>query len=516
MSTVTRMENSIAPVRRFGDAYTGGTLVLLTALVLLVHGYHPFCEDGGLYAVGAEWLLDRSLFPHGTAFVADTVHWSAFPWMVAALSRLTHLSLESTLLLSYLASALLMLFAGRELLRRLGMPPLAQAAGVALLAAWWTIPVAGTSLMLMDPYTTARSFAVPLGLLAIAFAVDDWPGGVRDRAGWACLTCLLAGAAFHPLMAGYAFGQVLVIRLIKREHARPLLMLLAAVVLLGSLLLKLFGRPDAPAVLATSITRYYWFLSEWHWYEWLGLAGPFAVLWWIVPRSAPDRRTLDLLRAMTFLGALAVAVSALLCHPDSRSHGLDRLQPLRTFVQIYALLALLLGAGLLRLACGRATLRRGIAALIAASAVAMFFVQRDIYAHTPHLETPWTCARNPWVDAFLWIRANTPRDAVVALDDNYITLHAEDAHLFRVLAERNALADVSKDGGEASAMSPQATVSWLSDVVLTQDLSHIGDRRRDARLLPRGVSWVVLQAGAPTAHPCPYSNPIVKVCRIQP
>ena len=505
----TRPESSRAFVTRSAVG-----LSVLTLAVFLVHGYHPFTEDGGLYAVGAEWLLDRSLFPHGTVFVADTVHWSGFPWMVAGLARAGHFSLDTALLLVYLASIVLTLFAGRELLRRAGLPEVAQWAGVAMLAAWWSMPVAGTSLMLMDPYTTARSFATPLGLLAIAYAVDDWPRGWRSPAAWMCAASLAASAAFHPLMAGYAFGHVLAVRLIGRPRSRALLAGLAVLVLAGSLVLKLAGKPDAPAVLATSVTRYYWFLSEWQWYEWLGLIGPFVVLWLLVPRTAPDNRARRLLSAMTFLGALAVAVSLLFCHPESRSHVLDRLQPLRTFVEIYAVLPLLVGASLVQLTRSRRLWRSAVYALAGASAVAMFFVQRDIYANSPHLEAPWTTVHNPWVEAFLWIRANTPRDALFALDDNYITMHAEDAHLFRVLAQRNALSDVSKDGGEASAMSPEATVRWLSEVVLTQGLSQLDDRRRDARLRPRRVNWMVLTSGATTVHPCPYRNALVKVCTL--
>ena len=417
-------------------------LALLTLAVFLIHGYHPYTEDGGLYSIGAEWLLDRSLFPHGTAFVADTVHWSGYPWLVAAIARTGHLSLDAALLITYLASAALMLFAGRELLRRTLVSPAAQWAGVALLAAWWTMPVAGTSLMLMDPYSTGRSFAVPLGLLAVAFALDDWPS-LRSRSLWLCVAALTAAACFHALMAAYAFGHVLAVRLFTRRKPWPLLLSLTAAVLAGALLLKLFGTPDQPAIRATSITRYYWFLSQWQWYEWLGLVGPFIALWLLVPRLTGHPRTLRLLRALTFLGALSVAVSLLFCHPESRSHVLDRLQPLRTFVLIYAALPLLVGATLTELAARRPLRRSAIAALVLASAAAMFFVQRDIYPWTPHLEAPWTRAHNPWVDAFLWVRANTPRDALFALDDNYITMHKEDAHLFRVLAQRNALADVS-------------------------------------------------------------------------
>jgi len=43
------------------------------------------------------------------------------------------------------------------------------------------------------------------------------------------------------------------------------------------------------------------------------------------------------------------------------------------------------------------------------------------------------------------IRLQTPRDAVFALDPNYMLIAGEDQHGFRAIAERSALADALKD-----------------------------------------------------------------------
>src|ERR1700748_2187953 len=81
--------------------------------------------------------------------------------------------------------------------------------GAVLLAACcFTLPGAGTSLCIMDPCVTARSFSMPLSLFAIAAVMGkQW---MRALA-WLALTALV-----HPLMAAYAGITMLVIALPKR------------------------------------------------------------------------------------------------------------------------------------------------------------------------------------------------------------------------------------------------------------------------------------------------------------
>ena len=63
-------------------------------------------------------------------------------------------------------SVLLLLIAARQLLRACFQSKCAQWAGVALLACVLTVPVAGTALVIMDPYLTARSLSTPGTLFA--------------------------------------------------------------------------------------------------------------------------------------------------------------------------------------------------------------------------------------------------------------------------------------------------------------------------------------------------------------
>ena len=250
-------------------------LTALTLLVLLVHGYHPLAEDGGLYVAGILWKLDPTLFPQYTAFVTEHLRFSVFAPFVAGLVRYSHVPLQWALFLLYLLSIALTLFAARQILRRIIVSESAQLAGVALLAAWWTLPVAATSLMLMDPYLTARNFSLPLSLLAVAFALDDWRR--RPHSPLACAACLLLAFLFHPLMAGYAITFIILLRVVQRRRAFPLLALLTASALAVAFLIQIHAPPEPSALRSAEITRYYWFLSQWHWYELLGIVAPLAI-----------------------------------------------------------------------------------------------------------------------------------------------------------------------------------------------------------------------------------------------
>jgi hypothetical protein len=59
----------------------GFPAVLVTALTffaLLVHGYHPYAEDGGVYLPEIKRLLDPGLYPHGAEFVVGHLQYSLF------------------------------------------------------------------------------------------------------------------------------------------------------------------------------------------------------------------------------------------------------------------------------------------------------------------------------------------------------------------------------------------------------------------------------------------------------
>jgi MFS family permease len=504
-------------------------LAILTVLTLLLNGYHPLAEDGGLYVAGVQLTLNPSLFPHYTVFVSEHLHYSIFAPVLAFFVHLTHLSLDWILLLTNLVSLWLTFYAAHRILKRTIANDAAQLAGLCLLAAFWTLPIAGTSLLLMDPYVTARSLSTPLSLLAVAFALDH---SSALRPILLSALCLILAAAFHPLMAAYAFAFVLILRLTRLRQRNLAYAILTLAALALAAILQSAAPNESPAVVAAEITRYYWFLSQWQWFELLGLIGPLAVLAALLLRyrkhpSSRNDAAATLCRASIALGCIATLVALLFAHESSRTHLVARMQPLRVFLLIYAIMTILLGATLTEIALEarrrlhprplRATLTALPAILILALAATMFYVQRQTFPASEHLELPWLAQRNPnpWVRAFLWARDNTPPDALFALDTKYVNEDGEDAQTFRPIALRSALPDFSKDGGEA-AITPALATQWQQGAAAQRDLSTETDTVRDARLLPLGVTWMVLHAAAPTIHDCPYNNGSIKVCSLLP
>jgi len=156
----------------------------------------------------------------------------------------------------------------------------------------------------------------------------------------------------------------------------------------------------------------------------------------------------------------------------------------------------------------------------------MFALDVATYPASPHIEWPRVRYRSDWLSSFLWIRDHTPKDALFALDADYINAPGEDAQCFRAIAERSVLPDYSKDGGEAS-IAPDLTRAWEAGQAAQRGLSGtprarwagsdgvLADAARLDRLVPLGVTWVVMQAGAVTDFACPYGNATLKVCRLR-
>jgi hypothetical protein len=143
----------------------------------------------------------------------------------------------------------------------------------------------------------------------------------------------------------------------------------------------------------------------------------------------------------------------------------------------------------------------------------MFAVSKSQYSYSRHIEWPTGTSPNPWVSGFLWIRNNTPKDAVFALDPNYMAIAGEDQHGFRAIAERSMLSDAIKDSGAVS-LFPQLTADWENQQRALAGWTHFqaADFARLAREYP--VTWVVVQLPAPIGLICPYRNTAIAVCRI--
>jgi hypothetical protein len=491
----------------------------LTVAVIAIHGYHPYAEDGGVYLVGIKHLLHPQLYPFWTGFVAAHLKLSLFAPAMAALVRVTHLDLMTAMLLIHAASILVTIFSAWLLASRCYTSRHARLGAVSMLALVLTVPVAGTSLMLMDPYVTARSISTPCGILMLVGTLDLFAAWKERRAiagrSVALLACSFAVAgAMHPLMAGYSLACALLFAGVSLSSRRARITACLGMCILALAVAACIGwisGSDSPGYVEVARTRSYWFLSNWQWFEVLGLIGPLAVLILLARRNAqPGEHTSKRLAAMaTLAGVTAGVVALLFAQLSSRSYAVAKLQPLRIFQTIYILMLLALGAAAADYVLKKSLLRW--VALFVGLGGAMFAAQRQTFPDSAHIELPWRATENAWEQAFDWIRTHTPENAVFALDANYISASGEDSQNFRSVAERSAMPDYSKDGGIAS-IAPALTAQWLAGEAAQQNLDRSLGPSEIARLRSYGVNWVVVTRQTRAAVACSYSNAVVKVC----
>jgi hypothetical protein len=286
---------------------------------------------------------------------------------------------------------------------------------------------------------------------------------------------------------------------------------LGVAALAAAAVLQALAPEESSAYTQAVASRAYWFPLEWAWYEQLGLVAPILVLM-ALELGRSGRNWLTTVRAALALCWISVLVAACFSHEVFARHLVARMQPLRCLQIVYELMIVLLGAWL-----GERVLKGYAwrwAMLLASLGCCMWLAQWKTFPSSGHIEWPWAEPVNGWEQAFLWIRNNTPKDALFALDAQYIAggKH-EDAQCFRAIAERSALPDYSKDGGEAS-ITPGLTSAWLRGRQAQGGLERASDSERLQRLRPLGVGWTVLEATSVTAWDCPYRNQTVKVCRL--
>lgn len=485
----------------------------LTLVALLVHGYHLGFEDQAIYLPAIRKNLDPSLYPHDSELFLPQTSATLFGELIAFLVRHTHLSCAVVLFAVYLLSVFLILLACLKLSRRLFHEPHAQWAAVCLITSLLTIPVAGTALYIMDQYLHPRAlatFALLFALLAVY--PREEPGepveGARLKPGqllW-ILFWVAAAATVHIMMAFYGAGLLLFLLWRVPRRVKPLLA--AAALPLHSL-----WEPASAAWRKAARTRTDDYLLLWHWYEWLGIVAPLGLLAWFsrlghryaMPRVEHLSRRLALFGLVAFVAALVTTI-------PRRFERLTPYQPLRCFQLVYLLFFLVAG-GLL----GKWVLRRSPLrwmALFVPLCLGMLYAQLQVYPGSPHIEWPGVRDPNPWVQAFLWIRHHTPKDAYFALNPYFMELPGEDFHGFRAFAERSRLADEVKDPGVVT-LFPAVGNIWLEQVTALKGWNNF--TAQDFRELKRrfGVNWVVLeQPGVPGLN-CPYQNSRVRVCQIQ-
>jgi hypothetical protein len=256
----------------------------------------------------------------------------------------------------------------------------------------------------------------------------------------------------------------------------------------------------------------YFYVQYWAWYEWLGIFAPIAMLWWFARIARAQHRTLlaRACRAFAIYGVIYFLVAVVVDLPP-RFESLARIQPLRSLHLLYMFLFVCIG-GFLGEYVLKSRVWRWLALLMPLS-IGMFGAQRSLFSGSAHVEWPESAPKNPWAQAFVWIRTNTPTDAIFALDPDYMRLPGEDTRGFRCLAERSRLADTVKDGGVVSMFPPLGEKWW--EQVQAQTPWKNFQAADFARLREKyGVSWVVVQQPGGAGLQCVYQNAAVRVCRL--
>jgi hypothetical protein len=315
---------------------------------------------------------------------------------------------------------------------------------------------------------------------------------------------ILFAAMVHPLMA--IFGVSYLICLILTTYCRQRGASAFLPLFFG------FFSPASDAYRKVLSTHSYFFILRWEWYEWVGILAPLALLWWFtligrkyaLPVLESASRALVLFGVFFFVTALVLTVPA-------RFEPLAELQPMRSLHLLYVLLFLFAG-GIVGQFLLKNVLWRWLF-LFAPLCMGMCFVQFRLFPASFHIEWPGVPPQNPWLQAFDWIRLNTPQNSLFALDPNHMDIPGEDEHGFRALAERSMLADDVKDSGAVS-MFPALAEEWLTQVQALGGWQNF--QREDFRKLKKrfGVSWVVLQRPGVAGLSCPYQNSLLLVCRI--
>ena len=481
-------------------------LLLLTTAALVVHGYHPYAEDAEIYLPGVEKILHPGLFPVGQEFFASHASLTIFPNLVASSLRVTRLPMETGIFLWHVASIFLLLLACWQLSGLCFSSTRARWGGVCLVAALLTIPVAGTALYILDQYLNPRNLAAFAAIFAVARTLEK-------KYVFAVLWLAFA-ASVHPLMAAFAcsfcFLLVIVEKFDKKAAASAL------PVLAGLCCLLPFGisldPPTSPAYHAAALRHQFHYIQLWQWYEQLGILAPVALFWWFgrIARARQWRR-LDLLCRSLIIYDLIYFVAALVVDLPARFESLARLQPLRSLHLLYMLMFLIMGGFLAEFVLKNRIWRWLV--LFVPLGAGMFIAQRALFPASSHIEWPGVTPKNPWEQAFLWVRDNTPVNAVFALDPDFMQLPGEDTTGFRCLAQRSRLADLSKDSGAVSMFPPLAEVWWAQVQAQSPWMKlRLGGLLRLKEKY--GVSWVVLQQPAGANLDCQYRNSAVRVCRV--
>jgi hypothetical protein len=477
--------------------------LLLALLGFAVMGYHPGAEDDGVYLTAVKADLHPALYPHDADFFRLQLQATLFDGWMAHFVQMTGIPVAWAELIWQFISLFFILWACRSIAEQLFPEKRAQWGAVALVSAMFTLPVAGTALYLVDQHLHPRGVATALVLIAVS----------RVMAGrhWQALPLLVLSIVLHPIMGalGISFCVFLTISLLE-----PVPIRLAEV---GSTLASMaplgwiFDSPS-PEWRRALDTRSYYFLSRWAWYEWLGALAPLLIFWllWRIAVKRGESKLAGVSLAI-FAYGLFQQIIAIVVLAVPALVRMTPMQPMRFLHLIYVFLCLI-GGGFIGKHLLKTQIWRWAVFLVAANGC-MFLAQRQVFAGTQHLELPFEATGNAWLQAFDWIKHNTPENAYFALDPDYMAAPGEDYHSFRALAERSELSDAIKDAAVVTQV-PSLAPAWHDQQLALAGWSHFQLSDFERLKAQFGVNWLVVSYPPPGGLSCPWHNGSISVCRI--
>jgi hypothetical protein len=478
-------------------------ILAFSILAVIVMGYHPGIEDDGVYLSAVKGDLNPALYPHDAEFFRVQLQATMFDKWVAGFIQVTHIPVSVAEFLWQFATIILTMVGCWSIARCLFADKCAQWGGVAMVAAMLTLPVAGTALYLADQHLHPRNLSTAIILIAVS--------RIMNGKHWQAVPLLLLSVVLHPIMAvlGISFCVFLTVATLEPVHAwlRSLRDSLAAAVPLG----WIFESPT-PVWRKALETRSYFFLYRWTWYEWLGAIAPLF-LFWLLWRIAEKRGETQLSRFALAVFAYGVfqQVAAMVVLGSPGLVRITPMQPMRYLHLIYFFMALVAGSLLTKFVV-KTSIWRWATYLLVIN-VGMFATQRAMFASSPHLELPGVRSSNSWLQAFRWIRKNTPTDAYFAMDPNYLAAPGEDYHSFRALAERSQLADAIKDTAVVTQV-PELGPTWERQVTAQAGWTHFKLADFERLKSEFGVNWALVSYPQPPGLECRWHNSELSVCQI--